>query len=235
MTGKIWGLGVGPGDPDLITLKALTYLQKADVVAYPAPTEGESLTRSIISKHLSGSQIEYAIRTPMVTERFPAQDVYDVAAKEISNHAEAGRSVAVLCEGDPFVYGSFMFLFQRLVERWDVEVVPGVSSVTACAAVASSPLGARNDVLCVIPATLETAEIETRLRLCESAVIIKVGRHLGKVRDVLARNDLIEDAMYISHATMGQQEVSKLSDIVLETAPYFSVILVHHRGSAWCL
>ena len=145
MSGVLYGLGVGPGDPELITLKALRILQNADLVAYPAPETGDSLARSIVSPHLPEGVAEYAIRMPMVAERFPAQDVYDKAAEDLGAHLGAGRTIAVLCEGDPFFYGSFMYLFSRLAERHRVEVVPGVSSMTACAARLETPLAARND------------------------------------------------------------------------------------------
>ena len=121
----------------------------------------------------------------MVVERFPAQEVYDRAAKSLGEHLEAQRDVAVLCEGDPFFYGSFMYLFARRAERFPVEVVPGVSSLTACAAVLGAPLAARNDVLTVVPAPLDEAALKARLSNGDAAAIIKLGRHFAKVRRVL--------------------------------------------------
>jgi precorrin-2/cobalt-factor-2 C20-methyltransferase len=133
MTGTAYGMGVGPGDPELITLKAHRILRACPVVAYPAPDQGDSLTREIVAPHLPGEQTEIAIRIPMVSERFPAQAIYDQAADDIGAHLDAGRDTAILCEGDPFLYGSFMYLFARLAERFPVEVIPGVSSLTASA------------------------------------------------------------------------------------------------------
>ena len=128
MKGTLYGLGIGPGDPELITLKALRLLERTSVLAYPAPEEGESLVRSIVADHLDGHHEEICIRMPMVAARFPAQEVYDRAAAELGRHLDAGRDVAMLCEGDPFFYGSFMYMFGRMAERHAVEVVPGVSS-----------------------------------------------------------------------------------------------------------
>ena len=233
MTGKLYGLGIGPGDPELLTLKALRLLQAAPVVAYPAPEEGDSLARAIVAPHLPGGQTEIEIRMPMVAARFPAQEVYDWAAGEIGGHLEAGRDVAVLCEGDPFFYGSFMYLFGRVAERFPVEVVPGVSSLTACAAVLGAPLAARNDVLTVIPATLERHELAQLLRDAEAAAIIKVGRHLQKVRKVLDLLGLLDRARYVERATMGEQRILPLDSLEEAGAPYFSMILVHRRGEAW--
>jgi len=233
MTGRCFGLGIGPGDPELITLKALRILKAAPVIAYPAPDRGESLARAIVAPHIPAGRAEIVIRTPMVPARFPAQEVYDRAAVEIGGHLEAGRDVAVLCEGDPFFYGSFMFLFGRLAERYPVEVVPGVSSLTACAAVLGAPLAARNDVLAVVPAPLEEAVLAERLAGIEAAAVIKVGRHLAKVRRVLERLGLTGRARYVEHATMASQRILPLEEVAEGEAPYFSMILVHRRGEAW--
>ena len=234
MTGTLYGLGIGPGDPELITLKALKCLQRVPVIAYPAPQEGDSLARSIVAPHLNGGQSEIAIRMPMVAARFPAQEVYDRAAEEIGGELAAGRDVAVLCEGDPFFYGSFMYLFGRMAERYPVEVIPGVSSLTACAAVLGAPLVARNDVLTVVPATLNPAELERRLAEGgEAAAIVKVGRNLEKVRGVLNDLGLADEARYVEHATMASQKILPLAAVGAEAAPYFSMILVHKRGEAW--
>jgi precorrin-2/cobalt-factor-2 C20-methyltransferase len=233
MTGTLYGLGIGPGDPELITVKALRLLKAAPVLAYPAPETGGSLARAIVAGHLPGGQTEIALRMPMVAERFPAQEVYDRAAVEIGEHLSAGRDVAALCEGDPFFYGSFMYLFGRVAERFPVEVVPGVSSLTACAAVLGAPLAARNDVLTIIPATLEQHVLAQLLREAEAAAVIKVGRHLQKVRKVLRILGLLDRARYVERATMAEQRILPLAELEAESAPYFSMILVHRRGEAW--
>ncbi|HXP30643.1 MAG TPA: precorrin-2 C(20)-methyltransferase [Stellaceae bacterium] len=233
MSGRIFGLGLGPGDPELITLRALKLLRAAPVVAYPAPEEGASFARGIVASWLSPAQIEIAIRTPMDVARFPAQAVYDRAAAEISVHLLAGRDVAVLCQGDPFFYGSFMYLFGRLAARHSVEVVPGVSSLGAAAAAAHWPLAARMDVLTILPAMLEDAALERRLGDTDAAAIIKLGRHLPRVRRLLDRLGLMERACYVERATLGTERVLPLAEAQAESAPYFSLILLHRRGEAW--
>jgi precorrin-2/cobalt-factor-2 C20-methyltransferase len=170
---------------------------------------------------------------PIEVARFPAQEVYDKAAVELGGHLEAGRDVAVLCEGDPFFYGSFMYLFARMAERFAVEVVPGVSSLTACAAVLGTPLAARNDVLAVVPAPLSVEELKTRLSTGDAAAIIKLGRHFEKVRDVLAELGLSDQSNYIERATMASQRILPLDSVDPADVPYFSMILVHKRGEAW--
>lgn len=232
--GTVYGVGVGPGDPELITLKGYRVLQRAAVVAFPAPLEGDSLARGIAAPHLRADVQGIAIRMPMTASRFPAQQVYDRAAEEIGAHVRQGADVAVLCEGDPFFYGSFMYLFARLAEAHAVEVIPGVSSLTAAPAVCGLPLASRNDVLAVIPAPLEEAVLAERLGQAEAAVVIKIGRHLPKLRRALAATGLLDNARYIEHATMTTQFDAALTDLPDDhAAPYFSMVLVHRRGEAW--
>ncbi len=233
MTGTLYGLGVGPGDPELLTLKALRVLTTVPVIAYPSPEHGDSLARQIVAEHLPGDQIEIAMRMPMVEARFPAQEVYDRATREIGDHLVAGRDAAVLCEGDPFFYGSFLYLFGRMAMDYRVEVVPGVSSLTACAAALGAPLSARNDVLTIVPATLSEDEIDARFERAEAVALVKLGRHFEKVQGILRRRGLIDRAHYIERATMSNQRVLPIDQVCADEVPYFSMILVHCRGGAW--
>jgi precorrin-2/cobalt-factor-2 C20-methyltransferase len=232
MSGTVWGIGVGPGDPELLTLKAVRLIRAAAVVAYPAPEVGESFARMIAAPYLPGGQEEIAIRMPLGDGQFPKKAIYDAAASAIAGRVADGLDVAVLCEGDPFFYGSFMYLYARLVVSCPVQVVPGVSSLMACAGVAGAPLAARNDVLTVLPAPLPEDELMRRLAVCDAAALIKVGRHLGKLRRVLAALGLLDQARYVERATLGAQRVLPL-EAAGETAPYFSMVLVHRRGEAW--
>lgn len=230
--GTLYGLGVGPGDPELLTLKALRILRAAPVLAYPAPPEGDSMARAIAAPHLPGGQTEIAIRMPLDAAQFPADEVYAAAALDIAGHLQAGRDVAALCEGDPFFYGSFMYLFARLAEGHRVEVVPGVSSPMACAAALRAPLAARNDVLSVLPAPLGEDVLKARLVDCDAAAIVKVGRHIAKVRRVLQDLDLASRARYIERAGLAAERILPLAEAG-DPAPYFSMVLVHRRGEAW--
>jgi precorrin-2/cobalt-factor-2 C20-methyltransferase len=232
VSATVYGIGVGPGDPELITVKALKRLRAAPVVAYPAPETGGSFARAIVARWLVPAQIELVIRVPMERTRFPAEAVYDRAADDILGHAAAGRDVAVLCQGDPFFYGSFMYLFARLAERAPVEVVPGVSSLTACAAAARWPLAAQGDALIVLPAALADDALERRLLAADSVALIKLGRHFSRVRDLLARLGLAAAARYIERATTASERVLPLDAVDAAAVPYFSMILLHRRGSA---
>lgn len=233
MSGTLFGIGVGPGDPELLTLKAVRLLGRAPVIAYPAPLHGDSLARSIAAAHLAAGAIEIALRMPFDPAK-RADDVYDAGAEEIATHLAAGRDVAVLCEGDPLFFGSFVYLLARLVGRFPVEVVPGVSSMMACAAVLGHPLTARDDALVVVPAPRPEGEIERLLAGAEAAAILKLGRHLPKVWRVLSRLGLAEQAVYIERAGQPGQRIRPLAEAVLDPAPpYFAMILVHRRGKAW--
>jgi len=231
--GKLYGIGIGPGDPELITVKALRLLRAVAVVAYPAPDTGESLARRIVAGYLDQGQEELVIRVPMLVDRHPAEAVYDRAAETIGRHLGEGRDVVVLCEGDPFFYGSFMYLYARLAARHQVEVVPGVSSLTAAAASLGTALTARDDVLSVVPASLPAEAMAARLRQCDAAAIIKLGRHFARVREVLTGLGLASRARYIEHATMASQRILPLGEVDPAAVPYFSMILLHRRGEAW--
>ena len=110
MKAKIYGIGVGPGDPDLITIKAKQTLAKANLVVYPAPEIGSSIAKKIAAPHFPKTCEELPVYIPMSTNRFPAMRIYKSASEKIFNAALENKTVVILCEGDPFFYGSFMFL-----------------------------------------------------------------------------------------------------------------------------
>jgi precorrin-2/cobalt-factor-2 C20-methyltransferase len=226
--GRLYALGVGPGDPELLTLKALRVLRAVPAVAYPAPERGESFARSIVAAWLDRRQREIAIRFPMRPGP-PPVEIYDAAAAGLAAELDGGHDVALLCQGDPLFYGSFINLFTRLAGRYRIEIVPGVSSLTACAAAAAMPLVSGDQTLVIIPATLDEDEIGALLAACETAAVIKLGRHATKVRRVLDRLGLLGAAIYVKHATLPTQLVSPLDAIDLDQAPYFSMVLIAKR------
>jgi len=182
--GRLYGLGIGPGDPELLTLKAHRILTSVPVIAYPTMENGKVLARAIVADFIQPKQIEIPMPLPFSVER-SSQPYYDIAAEKIAEHLTAGRDVAVLCEGEPMLYGTFMYLFQRLSGRFPTEVVPGISSTMASAAMLGAPITFRNDVLSIMPATLEAEILRDRLAVVDAAVIIKLGRHFAKVSQVL--------------------------------------------------
>jgi len=232
LEGTLTGVGLGPGDPDLITLKAARLISTAPVIAYPALPGAESFARSIAAELIPAGALELRLDVPMTTERAPAQAAYDGGAAEIAAVLESGQDVVFLCEGDPFFYGSFMYLHARLAGRFHVEVVPGVTSITACAARAGLPLAARNERLTVLPGALPDEELRSRIAGAESVAIMKVGRHLPRIRAILSALGLAERAVYIERATLPNEVVCPLSEAP-GAAPYFSMILVVKGADPW--
>ncbi|WP_261192922.1 precorrin-2 C(20)-methyltransferase [Pseudoruegeria sp. SHC-113] len=230
--GKLYGVGLGPGNPELMTLKAHRLIAQATTVAYPALAGGESFARRIAADVIPAGAREIVMDVPMTPAREPAQAAYDKGAAEIAVVLEAGEDVVCLCEGDPFFYGSFMYLFARLSQRFEVEVVPGVTSVTACAAEAGMPLSARNERVTILPGPLPEAELRARVEGAESVVLMKVGRHLPKIRRVFDGLGLTHRATYVERATLPEQKVLPLSEAP-ETAPYFSMILLTKGADPW--
>ncbi len=232
MNGVLYGVGVGPGDPELITLKSLRLIKSTEVIAYPKLKGSKSFARNIIEEFIDLPKVEIAIEIPMTVNRLPAQRAYNAAAQEISTHLNMGNNVVFLCEGDPFFYGSFMYLHSRLYKKYLVEIIPGVSSMTACAAMAKKPLAARNEVLTVLPGPLSKKELERRLADNNSSAIMKVGRHIKKIKSVIDRLGLMDSSLYIERASLKEQKVLKLIDAP-EVAPYFSMILVNKEEDPW--
>ena len=234
MPGQLFGVGLGPGDPELITLKALRIIRQAQVIAYPTAKHGQSNARCIVSSELTLEQIELPMIYPITTqttdhpggyEAVIAQ-FYDDMAEQIASHLHAGRDVAVLCEGDPFFYGSFMYLHDRLAHRFSTEVIPGIPSVMAAAARLSTPLVRRDSELTILPATLSEDALVARLNSRGAFAIMKLGRNFTKVKNALSRAGILNKALYIERATMSQEQVVQLSDVDSTSVPYFSLILV---------
>ncbi len=232
ITGTLYGVGLGPGDPELITLKTARLIESAAVIAYPTLAGGDSFARAIAAGLIPENVHEIRMDVPMTTDRAPAQAAYDQGAAEIAEHLDQGRDVVCLCEGDPFFYGSFMYIHARLTDRYEVQVVPGVTSVTACAAVSGRPLVARNERLTVLPGPMDEATLRDRIAGAEAVAIMKVGRHLPKIRHVIEDLGLTAQASYIERATLAEQVVLPLAQAP-EKAPYFSMILLTKGADPW--
>jgi precorrin-2/cobalt-factor-2 C20-methyltransferase len=229
--GRLYGLGIGPGDPELLTLKAHRILTSVEAIAYPTLENGKALARAIVADFIRPDQIEIPMPLPFSVER-SAQPYYDIAAEKIAEHLSAGRNVAVLCEGEPMLYGTFMYLCQRLAGRFHTEVVPGISATMASAAMLGTPITYRNDVLSIMPATLDAATLRDRLAVVDAAVIIKLGRHFAKVRAVLDELGLLDRALYIERATQPNQRIVAITEVDPAEVPYWSLILIPSQTRA---
>ncbi len=229
MTGKLYGLGVGPGDPDLMTLKAVKVLGAVPVIAYLVSTSSnQSVARAIADRFIGPDKTEIEIPMAMLEDAGPGGGVYDRYAGAIAGHLDAGRDVAWLCEGDPLLFGSFMYILERLGPDYRVETVPGVSSLGAAAAAAGLPLVSRRQCLAVVPATLPRDQLERRLAGGDAVAIFKVGRHLDKIRDILGSNGRAEGAVLVERATLPDCRVLPL-DEVTGGSRYFAMILLPPR------
>ncbi|MBH3374069.1 precorrin-2 C(20)-methyltransferase [Pseudomonas juntendi] len=237
--GRLLGLGVGPGDPELITVKALRLLREAPVVGYFVAKGKRGNAFGIIEAHLQPAQTLLPLVYPVTTEALPAplsyeqviSDFYDEASVQVAEHLDAGRDVAVICEGDPFFYGSYMYLHDRLAQRYEAEVIPGVCSMLGGASVLGAPLVYRNQSLSVLSGVLPADERKRRLADADAAVIMKLGRNFPKVRDVLAELGLDGRALYVERATMANQKIVPLDQVDPLSSPYFSLIIV--PGEKW--
>ncbi|MEV4624769.1 precorrin-2 C(20)-methyltransferase [Micromonospora sp. NPDC049523] len=243
-TGRLYGVGLGPGDPELVTVKAARLVERADVIAYHSARHGRSVARTIAEPYLRDGQIEEALTYPVTTEkpehpdgyRAEIEEFYAASAARLAAHLDAGRDVVVLCEGDPFFYGSYMHMHKRLAGRYPTEVVPGVTSVSAAAAVLGRPLVERDEILTVLPGTLPTEVLAERLTATDSAAIMKLGRTFGNVRAALAQAGRLDEAWYVERATTDRQQSARLAEVDPATVPYFSLALlpsrVHERTRA---
>lgn len=232
--GTLWGVGLGPGDPELVTVKAARVIGEADVVAFHSARHGRSVARSIAQPYLRTGQIEEHLVYPVTTEttdhpggyRGAIDDFYEESANRIAAHLDSGRNVALLAEGDPLFYSSYMHMHRRLTDRFDAVIIPGVTSVSAASAATGTPLVEGDEILTVIPGTLPADEIARRLSDSDAAVIMKLGRSYGAVRQALDTAGVLDRAYYVERASTTQQRVLSAADVDPSSVPYFSLVLV---------
>jgi precorrin-2/cobalt-factor-2 C20-methyltransferase len=238
-SGRLIGVGVGPGDPDLLTLKAVRAMQSADIVAHFAKAGNASNARATVGQFLRPGVPELPLLYPITTER-PAGDpeyrsaiqgFFDEAAAAIAAHLDAGRTVAVLSEGDPLFFGSYMHLHVRLMKHYPTDVIPGVTGMSGCWSAAGLPIVQGDDVLTVLPGTLDEAELIRRFQQNDPTVVMKVGRNLSKVRRALVAADRLNNAIYVERGTMDDELLMPLVEKPDDWAPYFAIVLV--AGRAW--
>lgn len=239
-TGRLYGVGVGTGDPGLLTVRAVEVIRDVQVVAFHSARHGRSIARGIVASYLREDHIEEPLVYPQTTEvpghaggyRAAMDAFYEQAAATLAAHLDAGRSVAVLSEGDPFVYSSYQHMHKRLAHRYRTEVVPGVSSISASVAALGRPLCEAEEVLTVLPGTLAQEELAARLAGTDSAVVLKLGRTFPAVRAALERVGRLEDAWYVERATMDGQRVAPLAEVDPASVPYFSMAVLPSRQGA---
>jgi precorrin-2 C20-methyltransferase/precorrin-3B C17-methyltransferase len=233
--GRFYGIGLGPGDPELITRKAARVIGEADVIAYHAGVNKQSYARTIAADLIPADAIEEELRYPLTTgtTNHPGgyagalAEFYEESAARLAAHLEAGRTVALLAEGDPLFYGSFMYMHDRLSTRFATEVIPGIPAFTAATAAVASPLVRQTDVLTVLPGTLPEAELARRLADTDGAIIMKLGRTFPAVRRALAAAGRLDHAMYVERASHPQQRWMPVAEVDEAGVPYLSLIVVN--------
>jgi precorrin-2/cobalt-factor-2 C20-methyltransferase len=232
--GALIGVGVGPGDPELLTLKAIRVLKEVEVIAHFAKAGNASNARATIVDHIRPDMTELTFRYPVTTE-IPRntrdycdrmRTFYDDSAATVAAHLDAGHRVAVICEGDPLFYGSYMHLHVRLAARYPTEVVAGVTGMSGCWSAVATPMAQGNDVFTVLPGTLSENELERRLEDANCAVIMKLGRNLPKVRRALRRAGRLDRAIYVERGTTANAASMRLTAKLDDEAPYLSMVLV---------
>ena len=232
--GTLYAVGVGPGDPELLTVKAARLIAGADVIAYHSGTKGTSIARSIVAEFIPTGVTEELLAYPVTvgpTDHADGyygeiEEFYDASAARLAEHLAQGRSVVVLAEGDPLFYSSYMYLHDRLADRFRCEIVPGVTSVSASSAAVGVPLVRHEDVLTVLPGTLPVPELARRLAGRDAVVIMKLGRTFAGVREALRQAGRLGDAVYVERASTGREVVRPVAEVDPDAVPYFSSIVV---------
>jgi precorrin-2/cobalt-factor-2 C20-methyltransferase len=233
-TGTLFGVGVGPGDPELITLKAVKVLRAVRTVAHFRKRKAAGHALTIARPHLAAGVQELALEYPVTTEiHFAAKayvdaisGFYATASDSIRLLLEEGQDVALLCEGDHFFYGSFLHMYERLRGLVPIVVVPGVTGMSGCWTAAGAPITLGDDVLTVLPGTLDQEQLAIKLRGTDAAAIMKVGCNLPKIREALRTAGRLDEAIYVERGTMAGELIAPLNSLDLTAAPYFSIVLV---------
>jgi precorrin-2 C20-methyltransferase / precorrin-3B C17-methyltransferase len=235
--GRLYGVGVGPGDPELITLRAAKLISTADVIAYHSGTHGHSIARSVADNLMPDGVTEELLAYPVTTGTTDhplgyygvIADFYDASAARLAAHLDAGRNVVVLAEGDPLFYSSYMYLHDRLSGRFSAEIVPGVTSVSAATAALATPVSRHEDVLTILPGTLPLPELARRLADTDAAAIMKLGRTFDTVVEALRQSGRLDDARYVERASTGDQQSMPVAEVKPGRVPYMSMIIVPGR------
>jgi precorrin-2/cobalt-factor-2 C20-methyltransferase len=236
--GRLYGVGLGPGDPDLVTIKAAKIIATVPVVAFFAKKGLRGRARAIIDRWVTGTCLQLPLHYPLTTEAHfsdPAyveqlRSFYEKAEAAIAAHLLEGRDVALVCEGDPLFYGSFMHLYVRLKDRFTVEIVPGVTGMSGCWSAAKAPMAWGDDVLSVLPGTLDRISLIRHLSTADAVVIIKIGANLAKIRAAIAEAGRLATAIYVEHGTSEAETIVPLAVKADDHAPYFSSILIPGQG-----
>ena len=223
--GRLVGIGVGPGDPKLLTLRAVETIKSVDMIAYLAAENKESMARQIASEHLRGA-CEHAFSAPMRASRKTISSFYDETAEWLATRMADGTKIGFLCLGDPLFYGSFCYLLHRLRNRFICEVVPGITSIAAASAATLTPLAIQRDRITILPAGSDADQLATALDRGDCVVIMKLGNHLPKVRQILVERGQLHRCWLSAEIGWPNERIVPLADWPHDEAPYMAVLTI---------
>lgn len=238
LIGRIICAGLGPGDPDLISVRSDRTIRAAGHVAYFRKPGRQGQARRIVDGMLRPDAVELPMEYPVTTELpFDSAEYndllsafYDDWAARLEAMARAGQDVVVLCEGDPFFYGSFMHLYVRLKDVVPVDVIPGIPGMVGCWNASGQPITWGDDVLTVLMGTLPEEDLIRHMQASDALAIMKTGRNLPRVRRALDAAGRLGDAWLVERGTMPNQRLVRLADVDAADCPYFAIVLVHGHG-----
>jgi precorrin-2/cobalt-factor-2 C20-methyltransferase len=228
MQGKFYGIGVGPGDPELITLKAYNILSNIGIIAFPILSSKPSFAFSIIKRFVKKDVKKIELNIPF-TDSIAREKAYDISAEFIANELEIGNDVALICEGDPFIYGSFIYIWDRLKGKYSYEIIPGISSIIAGPNRLNIPIACGNDIISIVPGPLENNILKKSIMNSDVTLVLKVGRHFDRLLNLLSELSLLDNSYYISNATLENQYMAKLAELTQCKKDYFSMILIKNK------
>lgn len=239
MKGTLFIIGMGPGDPELITKKAENCLHTLSIIAYFCKKNEIGHARQIASPYLIKTPTELRFEYPITTEishhtadyKKTLTDFYNYTASVIQQHLDKGNDIGLLCEGDPLLYGSAIYILEILQKNYSIEIIPGISAMSGCWNRLQLPIVRNHQTLTVLPATLPLDVLLTKLKQCEATVLMKIGRNLTKIKSALKETNLLEQAVYIERVTQSKERILPLVQLQSEQAPYFSLILIARQDS----
>ena len=238
MKGIIFGIGLGPGDPELLSLKAYNLIKKNKDIFFFRKKNSTGKVSQIAKKFHQKKTVEHVMEFPVTTEisfsskeyKTLLSDFYDECCRRIKLITNDKKNVIVLCEGDPFFYGSFMHLYERLKDTEEIEIISGISGMTAAWNATKIPITWGDDVLTVVMGTMDEKKIFKSIKYSDAIIFMKIGRHFEKILRIIKKSELLKSAFLVEYASMPNEKVTKLEDFKGINVPYFSIIIIHGKG-----
>ena len=232
--GKVYGIGLGPGNPELITIKSVNILKSAEYIFFFKKKSNNSRALSIVKDIINKDSVQIALEYPVTTEidskdseyKLKIKNFYEESVIKMNNILKKPSNICLLCEGDPFFYGSFIHIFERLKEFFEIEIVPGVTGMSGAWSATKIPMVSGQEVMTVLMGTLSEEKLKFHVKKSDGIVIMKIGSNFKKIFKVLDEVNLLDKAYLISNATTNREKIYKLNEVDVKNVPYFSIILI---------